>query len=90
MSISGAEIDRAWAKLGMEIKNTGDRHALFYHEGALILRTKRSFGSGKIDGKIPHFIRQQMKLNDSQFSDLIACPLGRDGYVAILKGKGLI
>lgn len=90
MSISGGDIERAWGKLQMATKNTGDRHALFYHDGKLIIRTKRSFGSGKLDGNIPHLIRQQMKLNESQFRDVIDCPLTRDGYVEILRGKGLL
>lgn len=90
MSLTASDIDRAWDKLGMVIRNTGDRHALFYHEDRLILRTKRSFGAGKLDGQIPHFIRQQLKLNDAQFRDLIACPLDRARYVEILKQKGII
>ncbi len=90
MSLSAGEIDRAWAKLGMEINDTGDRHALFKVDGKLILRTKRSFGAGKIEGNIPHYIRQQMKLNDKQFQDLIDCPLDRAGYIQILRAKGHI
>ncbi len=90
MSLKAAEIDAAWAKLQMEVKETGDRHALFRHDGKIIVRTKRSFGSGKLDGNIPTFIRQQMQLNTKQFKDLIDCPLKRDGYLEILRGKGLI
>jgi hypothetical protein len=90
VSVSAGEIDRAWAKLEMVIQNGRDRHALFYYNDALILRTKRSFGSGKLEGNIGHFIRQQMKLNDAQFRDLLACPLSRAGYVEILRGKGLL
>lgn len=90
MSISGKEIDRAWEKLGMTIKKTKDWHALFYVDGRLILRTKRSFGSGKIEGNIPSFIRQQMKLNNEQFADLIACPLDRPRYIGILREKNLV
>lgn len=90
MSLSSAEIDRAWQKLEMVIKDTGDRHALFYVEGRLILRTKRSFGTGKLDGQIPQFIRQQMKLSAPQFQDLLDCPLDRPKYIEVLRGKGLL
>lgn len=90
MSISGKDVDRAWEKLGMEIKDTNDRHALFKVDGKLVLRTKRSFGSGKIDGNIPSFIRQQMKLDNEQFAELLACPLDRPRYVEILRRKKLI
>jgi hypothetical protein len=59
-------------------------------DGKLILWTKRSKGAGKLDGQIPHFIRQQMKLDEEQFARLIDCPLKRPEYVEILKEKGLI
>ena len=90
MSLSADEVDRAWEKLKMVIKNTGDRHAKLYYNGKLIIATKRSFGGGKLEGNIPYLIRQQMKLNEKQFSDLIACPLGLPEYITILKEKRLI
>jgi hypothetical protein len=74
----------------MKVKNAGDRIARFYYKGKLIVYTGRSMGSKKLDGNIPHLIRQQMKLNEAQFKDLIDCPLGYDEYVQILKDKGLI
>lgn len=90
MSLSAGEVDRAWDKLGMEIKQTNDRHAIFRYEGRFILRTKRSFGSGKLTGKIPQLIRQQLRLNEQQFGELISCPLDRNGYIEILREKGLL
>lgn len=90
MSIKASDVDRAWKKLEMRIKENRDRHALFYVDGKLVLRTKRSMGSGKLDGKIPGFIRQQMKLDERQFADLINCPLTRDGYIEILRDKGYV
>lgn len=91
MSLSTKKIDSAWKKLDMVIKDTKDRHAQFRwpdpKKGKLIIATKRSLGSGKLDGNIPHMIRQQMQLNQGQFDDLIACPLKRDGYAEILKEK---
>ncbi len=74
----------------MEIRENDDIRALFYHEGRLILHTKRSKGRGIISGNILHLIRQQMKLNEDQFTGLIACPLGRPEYVEILRQKGLL
>ncbi len=74
----------------MVVENSKDRLARFYYQGTLILTTKRSHGSGKIEGNIPYLIRQQMKLTQPQFDDLIACPLGFPEYVEILKTKGWI
>jgi hypothetical protein len=90
VSLHSREIDRVWVKLGMEIKQSKDVLALFFHDGQFILRTKRSHGSGAIEGKIPHFIRQQMHLSEAQFKDLIDCPLDRAKYIKILTEKGLI
>jgi hypothetical protein len=90
MSLKGEDVDRAWKKLGFATKATGDIHARFYVEGKLILHTKRSMGSGKLDGNIPHLIRQQMKLDEQQFALAIECPLTRDQYIKILKEKKII
>jgi hypothetical protein len=74
----------------MTIRENDDIRALFYHEGRLILQTKRSKGRGIIPGKIPQFMRQQMKLNEDEFAELMACPLGLPEYVEILRQKGLL
>ncbi len=85
-----ADADRVFKKLQMEIRSTKDKHAWFVYEGRRILKTKRSHGRGELKGNIRHLIRQQLKLNDAQFRELVACPLERDGYIEILKQKGLI
>ena len=90
MSLRSVDVDRGWAKLGMVIKDTNDRHALLFHDGKFILRTKRSFGSGKIEGRVQFYIRQQMKLSESEFDDLIACPLDLPKYIEILRRKGML
>jgi hypothetical protein len=90
MSYHTKDIDKAWSKLGMIIRDGKDKHALFYHNGKIILKTKRSFGRGKLDGNIPYLIRQQMKLSESEFEELVDCPLTLQEYVDILKKKGYI
>ena len=42
MSLHAGDIDRAWGELGMEIRDTKDRHARFYFEGRLILTNPRA------------------------------------------------
>lgn len=91
MSIKAGDLDRAWEKLGFDIDGTKrDVSATLWLDGVLILHTRRSHGAGKLDGKIPHFIRQQMKLNEQQFGTALACPLGRAEYLEILRTKGAI
>ena len=49
-----ADIDRAFAKLHLEIRSSKDRIAWFVYKGKKILMTKRSQGRGDVRGKIPH------------------------------------
>jgi len=54
--------------------------------------TKTSHGTGHkdlSDGLISNMAKQ-CKLNNSQFRDLIRCPLSRAEYEAILAEKGLV
>ncbi len=82
------EFERLVVKLDLKVRNTGDRHAWFEHEGKMITRTKRSHGSGfDVPGDL---VRQQLKLNERQLSDLLNCTLHCDDYVSILKAKRLI
>ena len=74
----------------MVVVNSKDRLARFYYRETLILTTKRSHGSGPIEGNVPYLIRQQMKLSQAQFDNLISCPLGLPEYIQILKTKGWI
>jgi hypothetical protein len=91
VSISAEVLDRAWEKVGMSVQDRRvDRWAYLFVDGRRVIATRRSRGSGKIPGQIPHLIRQQMKLNEEQFRALIDCPLTREGYLQILRDKGLL
>ena len=73
----------------MEIRESGDRLAWLVVDGRRILSTKRSRGSRDMSG-IAHLVRQQLKVNEEVFRGLIQCPVSRDGYIGILRGKGLL
>jgi len=75
-------------KLGLKSREGRDRHSWFEWEGNVITRTRRSHGSGELPHS--HAIRQQLKLNEEQLREFLACKLYRDDYVAILRDKGLI
>lgn len=81
------EFERLVTKLDLKVRNSGDRLAWFEYNGKLITRTKRSHGHGDLPKNL---IRQQLKLNEGQFSDLIGCTLRLEDYVEILKQRGLI
>jgi len=84
------EVLRAFEKLDMEMREGRDTLAFFRWEGRVILWTKVPHKRGELKGKLPDLIRQQLRLNQAQFRELIACPLERAGYIQVLRGKGLI
>jgi hypothetical protein len=79
--------ERIVTKLRLTTRNTGDRHAWFEHDGRIVTRTKRSLGAGDLPADL---IRQQLKLNEDQLKRLVGCSLDRDGYIGILREKGLL
>jgi hypothetical protein len=74
----------------MEIREGRDTLAFFRWEGRVILWSKVPHKRGELKGKLPDLIRQQLKLNDAQFRELIACPLKRSEYLQVLREKGLL
>jgi hypothetical protein len=88
MTIKAHQFDHLVAKLDLKTRNSRDLLAWFEHEGKIITRTRRSKGAG--DLPMQHSIRQQLKLNEEQFSAAIGCTLTREDYIDILRHKGLI
>lgn len=86
MTIKAQEFDRLAAKLGLKTRDSADLLAWFEFEGKIITHTRRSKGSG--DLPMQHSIRQQLKLNEQEFSKAIDCTLTREGYIEILRAKG--
>ncbi len=81
------EFERLVTKLELKTRNAGDRLAWFEYDGRVITRTKRSHGNKDLPANL---IRQQLKLNEDQFSGLIACSLSKADYIEILRTKGLL
>lgn len=88
MTIRAHEFDRVVAKFGMQTRDSRDLLAWFEHDGKVVTRTRRSKGKGELPA--PHLIRQQLKLTEEQLGAAIGCTLDRDGYVEILRDKGLL
>jgi hypothetical protein len=81
------EFDRIVQKFRMTTRQGRDLLAWFEYDGRVITRTRRSKGSGDLPFRL---IRKQLELNEQQFRDAINCSLERDGYITILREKGLI
>lgn len=89
MPLAAREFDRLVSKFGLETKHGRDLHAWLTVDGKVVVRTRRS---KKSSGDLPmsHSIRQQLKLNTTQLREAISCKLNRDGYIEILRAKGLL
>ena len=88
MQLKKQELDKVYRKLRIDFRNTKHRIGWLIHEGRKILMLSRSHGKG--DVHIADRIRSQVHLSVDQFSDLVKCPLAREGYIEILKDKGII
>lgn len=87
MRLKRHDFESIVTKLRLVTRNSGDRHAWFEHEGKIVTRTKRSFGTGELPTDL---IRQQLKLNEEQLADLVGCTFGRADYVEVLRQKGFL
>ena len=81
------EFEKIVSKLGLKVRNSGDRLAWFEYEGKVVVRTKRSHGNKEQPGSM---IRQQLKLNEKQLAGLIKCDVTLEDYIQILKNKRII
>jgi hypothetical protein len=90
MQLKKREVEQIFNKLKLQVKPTHHKIASLYYNGKFILTTRLSFGRGDIPGHITDKIRGQLHLNEEKFRDLVNCPLDYDGYITILKEKGII
>lgn len=84
------EARKIFKKLNMKLREGKDTIASLYYKGRLVIRTKVPHKSGELKGKLPHYVRQQLRLNETQFSGIKNCSIERDGYIRILIKKGVI
>jgi hypothetical protein len=85
-----ADIEKIFHKLALEVRSTGHNYGWLTVENKKILRVHYSHGKGDLPNKVVHKIRGQLKLSEKDFKALIACPLTYEGYLDILKRKGLV
>ncbi len=77
MTIKAKDFDHIVDKLGLVVRNAGDRLAWFEYEGKIVTRTRCSHRKG---GDLPfqNSIRQQLKLSKDEFRSVVGCHLARD------------
>ena len=89
MPLTAREFDLIIKKFGFESRDGRDLLAWLVVDGKRVVRTRRS---KKSSGDLPmfHSIRQQLRLSDNELREAIDCTLGREGYIALLRAKGVI
>lgn len=88
MNIKARDFEHIVQKFQLQTRNAGDRLAWLEYEGKIIIRTRRSHGSG--DLPFSDKIRTQLKLNEEEFRRAIQCHLSREDYIEILRRKGML
>ncbi len=89
MPITAREFDRVVRKFGFTVTVRDHVRARLIINGVAVVKTMRSHqGSGDLPSH--HTIRTQLKLNEQQLRDAIACPLDREGYLEILRERDII
>lgn len=90
MQLNKREAKRIIDKLQIEHRNKKHNYGFLKYNNKKILPVYFSHGKGDMPGNVPDKFRQSLKVNMGDFEDLKNCPLSRDGYIKILKSKGLI
>ncbi len=84
------DIEKIFKKLSLQIRSTGHIYGWLVINNKKNLRVHYSHGKGDLPDKIIHKIRGQLKLSEKDFKNLVACPLAYEGYLDILKNRGLV
>ena len=69
MQLKVEEVKRVYRKLGIDTEQSHHKMAYFKYNGKTVIKTRLSHGSG--DAKATNQIRQDFKLNEEKFRDLI-------------------
>ena len=90
VQVKKADVERVFRKLDLEIRSTGHHYGWLIVHGKKVLRVHYSHGKGDVPRRVVDRIRGQLKLGQSDFRDLLSCPLAREGYLKILRAKRLV
>ena len=84
------EMEKIFRKLDLKVRSTGHNYGWLIVNGRKILRVHYSHGKGDIPFIVANKIRGQLKLSQKDFLELLNCPLTYEGYLNILKQKGIV
>ena len=90
MSMRGRDFDTVTRKYSFQTRNTHHLLAWFEHDGKVVVRTKRSHTPRSRDLPAERQILRQLGLTQEEFRRAVSCSIDRDGYLEILRQKGII
>jgi hypothetical protein len=91
MHVSTADAAKIFAKLKMQPKpSTHHVAGWFVVDGKRVLAAHYSHGTKGMSGRVAHLFRKSLQVNPAEFTSLVKCPLSREGYVALLRERGVI
>jgi hypothetical protein len=85
------EAERLLRRLGWE--QAGDAKDLIWlyraADGRMLLRTRMSKGRGDMKGNVASKFRAQLRLTEAEMREALADRLNDEGYLALLRRRGL-
>ena len=91
MQMTLADAKRVANKLQIEHVDCKHHHAGFLVvDGVKVLKVHYSHGSGDMPPTVVHLFRKSLKLSLGDFRCLVACTLGRDDYIELLRNQGVL
>jgi len=88
------EVEKALAAKGFTCSTTNHNYFIFHtsEQKKTAIKTMTSFGHKPkdISGNLLSAMARQCQLTNSQFLELVDCPLSRDDYEALLQEQGVI
>jgi len=75
-----------------EIKEEKTHHLAFkiFYKGRFVTKTRRSHGGGEMTDDAVYGVKRQLFLTMRELQSLKECPLTAEGYMKLLKERGLI
>jgi hypothetical protein len=91
MQVSKRDAGRVLDKLRVtQVDCKHHRAGFLVVNGVRILKIHYSNGNGDMPPTVAHLFRKSLKLSVEEFRELVACHLGREAYVDILRQRGCV
>ena len=91
MQLNAADLRRVFTKLKIEtVECKHHVRGFLVVDGKRVLPLHYSNGRKEMWGSVAHLFRRSLHLSQTEFEDLVRCPLSREQFVEILRSKDLL